>query len=550
MTEFFPAVSLHGFLGRVAPLRTTALCDWAAAALLAFASGVALVTFPSYGMTIDEPVQNEYGKLVMAWYASGFQNRGALEYVDLFYYGGLFELATALVQPLSGLGAYETRHLLNVAVGLLGVAGCWRLARTLGGPLAGLLAVGLLLLTPVWYGQMFNNPKDVPFAAGYVWSLALLAQAARAGPKPPARLLLGLGLAIGASLGVRVGGVLLLGLLAALPAAAALERRSEGLQAAAESARVLLPAALLAYALMLAAWPWAQLRPLSRPLEALRHFSHLDFTIPVLHRGQIFAADHLPLDYLPLELGLRLPEPILALLALAALLGALELRRRPGVRAALPLVLTAAAALLPVAMAVAMHSTLFDGVRHLTFVLPPLVALAATAGAVAARRAGALAAPALLGLLVWAGHQATDMATLHPYEYIWHNALAGGVPGAAGRYELDYWASSYREVALQLAAEVEWEAGGTPATEYGVMACGSPDGVEYYLPPWLKVVHEPEQADFYVSFTRFNCDRELEGRPMIRIERMGVTLAVALDRRELTRPQEETPGLAASPPDF
>jgi hypothetical protein len=34
---------------------------------------------------------------------------------------------------------------------------------------------------------------------------------------------------------------------------------------------------------------------------------------------------------------------------------------------------------------------------------------------------------------------------LHPYEYVYYNELVGGVRGAYGQFELDYWCTSYRE---------------------------------------------------------------------------------------------------------
>jgi len=48
--------------------------------------------------------------------------------------------------------------------------------------------------------------------------------------------------------------------------------------------------------------------------------------------------------------------------------------------------------------------------------------------------AALLLIPGLVGIL-----------TLHPYEYIFYNSLIGGVRGAFRNFELDYWATSYRE---------------------------------------------------------------------------------------------------------
>ena len=73
--------------------------------------------------------------------------------------------AAAFLNKVSPFGNYETRHLLNGLVGVVGIVGTWKLGRVLGGPRAGFLAALFLALTPNYYGQMFNNPKDIPFAA-------------------------------------------------------------------------------------------------------------------------------------------------------------------------------------------------------------------------------------------------------------------------------------------------------------------------------------------------------------------------------------------------
>jgi hypothetical protein len=36
---------------------------------------------------------------------------------------------------------------------------------------------------------------------------------------------------------------------------------------------------------------------------------------------------------------------------------------------------------------------------------------------------------------------------LHPYEYVYYNAIVGGTAGASGHYEMDYWGTSLRDIA-------------------------------------------------------------------------------------------------------
>ena len=49
-------------------------------------------------------------------------------------------MAAAAINRLSPFGTYETRHLLNGLVGVLGLVGAWKLGRALGGPRAGFIA--------------------------------------------------------------------------------------------------------------------------------------------------------------------------------------------------------------------------------------------------------------------------------------------------------------------------------------------------------------------------------------------------------------------------
>ena len=45
-----------------------------------------------------------------------------------------------------------------------------------------------------------------------------------------------------------------------------------------------------------------------------------------------------------------------------------------------------------------------------------------------------------VGCLAW---MAVSMIRLHPYQYIYYNGLVGGIRGAQGRYELDYYCHTY-----------------------------------------------------------------------------------------------------------
>src|SRR6202521_1983745 len=135
----------------------------AIASLLAIAV-IAALTFRDYGLGWDDYTHAEYGDLLLSLYASGFTDRRALSFVNLYMYGGGFDLVAALAAKVSPFDLFETRRLMGAVVGLIGLTATWRLGRRLGGPLAGLAALVLLATCPLYYGHMFMNPKDAPFA--------------------------------------------------------------------------------------------------------------------------------------------------------------------------------------------------------------------------------------------------------------------------------------------------------------------------------------------------------------------------------------------------
>jgi len=517
---------------------------------------VALATFTQYGTTWDEDYHFWYAHQVIAYYTSFFHDQTALNSPPISYYGALFDVVTALVAPISPFGDYATRHLLNVLVGLLGIAGCWRLTRLIGGPRAGLLAAILLALTPGYYGHMFNNPKDIPFAAGYVWGLYYMLRLVPLLPRPPRGLVIKLAVVIGLALAVRIGALLLLCylglLLLIVPAIAARRERRPGAVVTpwlVEAGTVMAPVLLISYAIMLAFWPWAQVDPLWRPVADIIQFDHHDFPYKTLFAGTYYPAPLLPRIYLPTFFLVQLPELFVALLGVGLVWGTLRwLRDRVALETVLPIGLVAFAALFPIVFAMATHAVLFDGLRHFIFVEPPLACCAGLAFESVLKRAAhwprAVAAGAAASLALYAGYQVSIMVALHPDEYVYYNAFVGGVPGAAGDFKLDYWANSYHEATDDLVAWLKQRDGARFArTIYHVADCGPGGSVKPYLPANLRYEENRDRADFFIAFTQDDCDQLMKGRKIVEIDRLGARLSVVL---ALSHPVLATTG-AASP---
>ena len=515
-------------------------------------AGAVFLLFRDYGITWDEPNQSQYGQYVLQYYETFFRDRRALDFLDAFLYGGLFDSVAALLMRVSPLGEYETRHLLNGLVGVAGVAGVWKLTGLLAGRRAALVAALLLCLEPNYFGQMFNNHKDVPFAAGYVWSLAYLLESLGRFPKLPKRLIGKLGLAVGLTLGVRVGGFMLLGYLGLAGLAYAtfpgwftgcrteIPGVRERLRGVAVSVAGV---AGIAYAVMLVFWPWAQQKPLLRPFQALVSMSRFGLTdtglvTRVLLAGEYAHVKDLPVSYLPRYFWVKMPELVLTGVGCAVVMAIWFLARRRGGIDRLALVrhvFLGIAMGAPVVYAMAMKAVLYDAIRHFVFLIPLLCAVAGMAlerlGRIIGRGIRWRQCATALLLVAALLPQGLAVFRLHPDQYVYYNGFVGGVKGAQGRYELDYWGNSYKEAVERLVGHLDGEGGRAARGEIRVAVWGPTFSAEHYFPGGFALVRRSEDADFLITFTRWGFHDVAPGKRIAAVERLGAVLSVVHDLR-------------------
>jgi 4-amino-4-deoxy-L-arabinose transferase-like glycosyltransferase len=522
--------------------QTTQIADRLALALLAIAAAVALLTFRDYGLGWDDYTHAEYGDLLLALYASGFADRRALSFVNLYEYGGGFDLAAALLAKILPFSVFETRRLTGAIVGLLALLIVWRTGRRIGGPLAGLIALALLMTCPLFIGHAFMNAKDAPFAAAMAFLLLGLVRAFQEYPRPGAATIVLVGVGAGLALGTRIlGGFGALYAIAALALIVTIEARRDGLRAAAAAAGGfllrLLPGFLLGYAAMALVWPWGAAEPLN-PFRALQYFSRF-FEEPwdELFGGVLIKVTQMPRSYLPTLLALKLPE-MFTVLALGgvggALIGAFRSGNAPNRRAVLLLVALAAA--LPIAIAVAMRPAMYNGVRHFLFVVPALAVAGGLAGAwlfdALRHRGHLIAMGAAVAFVVGIALPVADMVRAHPYEYTSFNRIAGGVAGARERYMLDYWGLSLKQASQALAARLaELKLQKPKDRRWKLAVCGHHRSPQVELGPDFETTWEPKGADFAMMLGEYYC-RKFDDAPVLaEVVRDGVVYARVYDIR-------------------
>jgi 4-amino-4-deoxy-L-arabinose transferase-like glycosyltransferase len=515
------------------------ICDRLALAALAVAAIVALLTFRDYGLGWDDYTHAEYGDLLLAFYGSGFADKRALSFVNLYMYGGGFDLAAALAAKALPFTVFETRRLMGAVVGLLGLFITWRAGRRVGGPLAGLIALLLLATCPLYVGHLFMNAKDGPFAVAMAILLLGLVRAFEEYPRPSLASGAILGIGLGLSIGSRIMGAFgVISALGALTLMLAIDARREGLRMALPRAGrftlTLLPAVPLAYAVMALVWPWAVVDPLN-PLRAVEYFSRF-FEQPwhELFGGQLILVTDMPRSYVPTLFALKLPELFFVLGfggAAGALVGALRNDLPPNRRAALLVVVLAA--IVPLAVTIALKPAMYNSIRHFVFVLPALAVLGGLAGVWLAARLRLRLAAWLAALAFAAGvaSPVVAMVRLHPYEYTHFNRIAGGVRAARDRYMLDYWALSFKQASQGLAAKIAALGLTRPSDRRWKLAvCGPHRSPQVELGPDFETTWDPKGADFAMMLGEFYCAR-FDAPVLVEVARDGASYARVYDIR-------------------
>ena len=516
-------------------------CDDIALATLAAIGVVAGLTFRDYGLGWDDYTHAEYADLLLKMYSSGFRDTGALSFANLFMYGGGFDMAAALLHKLIPLELFETRRLLGAVVGLIGLGVTWRLGRRVGGPLAGLVSLLLLALCPTFYGHMFMNPKDAPFAVAMVILMLGLVRLAEEYPHASPRTILIVGLGAGLSIGSRIlGGLALVYALAGFLPLFFEEIRTQGAREAGRRLLhvlyVLLPGLVLGYLVMGLIWPWSII-DLANPIRALTYFSHF-FEKPwkEMFDGALVSVPDMPWSYLPTLFALQLPEVLLAL-SLAGVVGACAVLPRNDVtarRKAILLMLTLAATL-PIAIAIVKRPALYNGIRHFIFVIPPMTVLAGLSFAWIMRWLRDKArswqpvvlAVFVFGLLLPLG----EMIRLHPYQYTHFNHVAGTVRGADDRFMLDYWGLAFKQASDDLREQLEEKQEMPPkGRKWKVAVCGPQRPAQVALGPDFTIGWDSHGADFAMTLGEFYC-KGLSAPVMVEIKRDDVVFARVYDIR-------------------
>jgi hypothetical protein len=485
--------------------------------LLAVALIIGIVTLPDYGESWDEADIRRYSEYAVAAYPFLLHPQDLVPFeTNLNLYGPAYValaglmvgFATRLAPLLSPVTAWHGVHFVTFLIGVLLL---YLLALRWMSDTAAFGAALLFITQPLFWGHAFINPKDIAFMtmflAAVYFGLRAVDQLRDRTHLTPTLVVAAVMLGITTSLRVLgpLAGFIVLGY-------AVLNRPS----------RFVLPAALylaLAALTTYLSWPYLWAAPVSRFIESLGTMADFPFNSVVLFAGGLYKADALPAVYFPALVTIQLTESAVVLVA-AGIIAAVMLFVRGSSRQ--PLLLLLAWFLLPTLAIVSFGSPLYDNARQLYFLFPPLFIAAGVAFDHVFRlvrrpalQAAVLLAAALPGVLIG--------ARMHPYEYVYYNALVGGTGGAFRNYEMDYWGTSFDEISLY--------ANQTLPNGASVLVYGPGQIVAARARPDLQVSLPREDFDpgydYVILLTRSNADQRLcrETETLFSVGRRGAVFS-------------------------
>lgn len=404
------------------------------------------------GISGDEVVHFKHAEYVLDYFASNGESRLAIDtpVTNLKHYGQSVDNLTTLISRIFNIeDAYQFRHLFNSLLAWLCILFTALVAIRLSGYKAAIFAVVILLASPRFIGHSLNNLKDIPFALGYIASLYFTLSTIGKSVNYKPWNIIGLILSMAFTLSVRPGGLIVFCYYLLFTGIWLYWKYYKGQLQKSKLIQTILNTALVclsAYLIGLLFWPYALENILVNPLKSLKMMSNYPVILRQLFEGTMYWSDDLPWYYLLKYIAITIPIVVLPLsfahfihhtvLAAKALKNKQETKENTWFNA-----IVIFAVIFPLLYTILAKSNVYGGWRHLLFIYPPLVIMAAVAFStlvdkVKKRVFRILAVCVFILTLFPSGYYTLKY---HPLEYTYFNSLAGNYKDVANKYEIDYY---------------------------------------------------------------------------------------------------------------
>lgn len=408
------------------------------------------------GISCDEVLHYEHSVAVCDFFSTHGKDTSALHTpeTNLKYYGQSYDnITTMLIRWLDIDDVYKFRHLMSAAAGWAAVMITALFAVWLSGYGTAVLVLLLFAVSPVFLGHSMNNLKDIPFALSYIAGIFFSLRIVRPdndGYSPLNVFLLIMAIAFAISL--RAGGLILICYLFLFFFLAELykyfNRKIFSISGVLWKLILLVLISFAAFFLGILLWPYALHGPFRNVAESYHIMAHYPLTFRQLFEGTAQWSDLMPWYFIPKSMLITIPLIVLTgFFTFFIFAGRIYRSGKLFVTG-----LTLVTLLFPLVFVIIIKSNVYSSWRQFLFLYPVIVLLSATGlnclFVVVKNRLLRIAI--ISAIIITSVHPALYMIRNHPYEYIYFNQLVGGLKGAYGDYETDYYYTAQTEASAWL----------------------------------------------------------------------------------------------------
>lgn len=484
--------------------RRRSALDWIIRLSTVLIGSVMLWLCADFSMSGDEPAQIRIGRDTYMYLCRALGLvPGSNERALLSHYGGLFGvISTNLAHWLPDYDEIKLRHVLVALTGFVTIWYAGRTARLLQGPVAELICIWMLVCSPRFFGASMNNSKDIPFAMGMTIAGFYLLRIVKTAPVLRWRQFAGLWFGLAFAIGIRIGGLMFNVYLLAALIWIVLKFRQDHRRFVLRAVLASGITSVLAFAAGIVFMPIAFYNLPLMTYRALDAFSNYRLAVTMLYMGRDIPTWEAPWHYIPVWIGITVPLVVLLLLLVSPVL------RYGKIRFAWTLVLLML--LFPPLFAILKGSPVYDGWRQFYFIYLPLVVLAAVAGAELLELFRARGMRVLIGTFIALNllQPLSWMILNHPLQNLYFNPLVGGINGAAGTFETDYYGEGTEIACRKLLAQPAFR---KPLRDSVFVLNNTPPQINYYLKRYDSAIAVRHTAyewrdsfrwDYAIFFTR------------------------------------------------
>lgn len=408
----------------------------------------AICVLKDYGLNWDEEAQWKVnGDIVFNYIFNGGKTQ-LLESNEK-YHGPAFELALIFIEKIMQLkdtrDVYLMRHAVTFLTFFISVIVFYFLCKHIfkNWKLA-LLGCIFLVMSPRIFADSFYNSKDAVFLSLFIISMYALLIFHQ---KQTYRSALLYALICAFTIDTRILGIILplisLGFIGLEFLYSFLYKKKPDIH---YGSVFLFGGCLLVFVILF--WPVLWEGPLYHFKKAFIEMSKYHWEGYVLYRGAYFKVTNLPWHYLPVWIGITTPLPYLIFFAVGLFIITKQVISKPFDFSShkREQLLFLICLFLPILMVIVLKSVVYDAWRHVFFIYPSLIIIALYGVKylyVLTGKKQQLFFTLLAFIIMF---QVLVMIQLHPYQYVYFNAMAGkDMKDIKANYDLDYYGISSKQ---------------------------------------------------------------------------------------------------------